>query len=164
MEVPRDVNGNPLWDEAAGYDPYGVRFLSEEERLRRTTSQPAAMTPDDAEVASWPAVPAMTQPQGAVGFDRPVATSAAKPPLGVNDIFPGLPASPFPQMDAEEAMRQMRMERARQWYERSFGMHHRGGASLSSQGNQPSVDFLIERIKRARADGTYKTGNYKRRA
>jgi hypothetical protein len=153
MEVPRDINGNPLWEEATGYDPYGARFLSEEERRRRTTSQAADMTPDDAEVASWPAVPVMTGPQGAVG--RPVATSAAKPPLGVNDIFPGLPASPFPQMDAEEAMRQMRMERARQSYERNFGMHHRGGASLASQGNQPSVDFLIDRIKRARADGTF---------
>jgi hypothetical protein len=58
-------------------------------------------------------------------------------------------------LSPEEAMRQMRMERARQSYERNFGMHHRGGASLASQGNQPSVDFLIDRIKRARADGTY---------
>jgi hypothetical protein len=119
-------------------------------------------TADDAEVASWPAVPALAVPQGA--FGRPVATSAAKPPLGVNDIFPGLPSSTPPQMDPQEAMRQLRMERARQAYERRFGMQNPAGASLASQGKQSSVDLLIERIKRARADGTYKTGNYKRRA
>jgi hypothetical protein len=55
----------------------------------------------------------------------------------------------------EEAMRQLRMERARQSYERNFGMRHAGGESLAAQGNQPSVEFLIDRIKRARADGTF---------
>jgi|694.fasta_scaffold36881_4 hypothetical protein len=119
-------------------------------------------TAADAEVASWPAVPAMIGPQGAVV--RPVATNAAKPTLDVNDIFPGLPSSSPPPMDPQEAMRQLRMERARQAYERRFGMHNPAGASLASQGSQEGVDYLLERIKRARADGTYKTGNYKRRA
>jgi carbamoylphosphate synthase large subunit len=67
-------------------------------------------------------------------------------------------------LSSEEAMRQLRMERARQAYERRFGMQNPAGASLASQGSQEGVDYLLERIKRARADGTYKTGNYKRRA
>jgi hypothetical protein len=118
-------------------------------------------TAADAEVASWPAVPAMTGPQGAVG--RPVATNAAKPTLDVNDIFPGLPSSAPPPMDPQEAMRQLRMERARQDYERRFGRHNPAGASLASQGQPGAMDALLQRIQRARAEGTYKTGNYKRR-
>ena len=121
-------------------------------------------TDADAEIASWPAVPAMLGPQGDVGFGRPVATNAAKPTLDVNDIFPGLPSSAPPPMDPEEAMRQLRTERARQAYERRFGMHNPAGASLASQGKQGGVESLLERIKRARAAGTYKTGDYKRRS
>ena len=118
---------------------------AEADMRRRMAAQRAQ---DD--VATWPAVPAMAPRM----FAQP---PQAQPPqqLGVQDVFPGMPNSPFQEITAEEAMRQMRIERARQSYERNFGMHHRGGASMASQGGQQNIDLLLERIKRARADGSY---------
>jgi hypothetical protein len=142
----------------AGYKPY--QFFPE------ASGAGLPETAADAEVASWPDVPAMAHRPGTVGpmgFGRPTVDDSAKPQLAFNDIFPGLPANPFQPMDPDEAMRQLRMERARQSYERNFGMHHADGASMASQGNQASIDFLLERIKRARAEGAYQSGDYKRR-
>jgi len=142
----------------AGYTPY--QFFPE------ASGAGLPETAADAEVASWPAVPVMTQQQGAVGpmgYGRPTVDDSAKPQVGFNDIFPGLPSSPFQPMDPAEAMRQLRMDRARQSYERNFGMHHAGGASMASQGNQASIEFLLDRIKRARAEGAYQSGDYTRR-
>jgi len=53
-------------------------------------------------------------------------------------------------LDPEEALKQLRMERARQSYERNFGMAHSGGQSMASQGQQEGVDALLRRIQAAR--------------
>jgi hypothetical protein len=145
--------GNPLWDEDTGYDPYGLRFLSEEERLRRTTPQTAGMTPDDAEVASWPAVPPhRANPQVAPRQQRlqPMPQQAAQ---AVGQGPPAM-AQAQDQLTPEQALSQLRMERARNSYEQRFGQRHAGGASLASQGMQEQVNMLLDRVRRARKDGS----------
>lgn len=51
-------------------------------------------------------------------------------------------------LDPDEALKQLRMERARQSYERNFGVAHSGGQSRASQGQ--GVDDLLKRIELAR--------------
>jgi hypothetical protein len=53
-------------------------------------------------------------------------------------------------VDEEEARRLLRIERARQSYERNFGMAHAGGQSMASQGQQESVDALLRRLEFAK--------------
>lgn len=59
-------------------------------------------------------------------------------------------------IDADEALKQLRMERARQSYERNFGVAHSGGQSRASQGQ--GVDELLKRIELARQMHGWKPG------
>jgi len=61
-------------------------------------------------------------------------------------------------INPEEALRQLRMERARQHYERSFGVAHRGGQSLAAQGKQQDVDALLQRLNLARQMHNWRPG------
>lgn len=61
-------------------------------------------------------------------------------------------------VDAEEAQRQLRMERARQWYERRFGQAAPAGASMQAQGQQEGVDALLRRIQVARQMHNWRPG------
>ena len=54
---------------------------------------------------------------------------------------------------AEEALRQLRMERARQAYERRFGRPVMAGPSMAAQGQGADVDALLQRVKLARQSG-----------
>jgi hypothetical protein len=103
------------------------------------------------DVATWPAVPPMAQ-----------RVFAQPPPL---QIPPGQSITqrigqmqvtdpPAPELlQAEDALRQLRMERARQAYERRFGRPAIAGASMLAQGQGADVDALLRRIKLARQSG-----------
>lgn len=58
--------------------------------------------------------------------------------------------TPEGMLDAAGAQRQLRQERARQWYERTFGMSRPGQESLASMGQQEEVDALLRRVHYAR--------------
>jgi hypothetical protein len=63
-------------------------------------------------------------------------------------------------LNAEEAQRQLRMERARLSYERNFGSPFQGqdaNKSLASQGKQGDIDALLRRVQMARQMG-YRPG------
>jgi hypothetical protein len=63
-------------------------------------------------------------------------------------------------LGAKEAQKQLRMERARQSYERNFGSPFQGQAanqSLASQGKQDDIDALLRRVHIARQMG-YRPG------
>lgn len=105
------------------------------------------MTPEevDADVRSWPAVPQhmsprLRIPQGQSVTQRIGQMQITDPPA------PGM-------LQAEDALRQLRMERARQAYERRFGRPVAAGASMMAQGNPAEVDALLQRIKLARQSG-----------
>lgn len=53
-------------------------------------------------------------------------------------------------VDEDEARRRLIMERARQQYERTFGMPNPAGPSLAWEGNQGAVDYLLQRVGKAR--------------
>ena len=90
--------------------------------------------------------PALPPAMPAVGPLGPAAQVAAmeidKPPQDLQAA-----------LNPEEALRQLRMERARQHYERAFGNYHRAGASMASQGQQNDIAALLERINQARKTG-----------
>ncbi len=93
--------------------------------------------------AYGPALPPTPPPLGPLG---PVAQVAA---MEIDQPPEDLQAA----LNPEEALRQLRMERARQHYERAFGSYHNRGASMASQGQQNDIAALLERIKQARNTG-----------
>lgn len=136
-------------------------------------------TPEDLEVASWPLSRALAG--GAAAFPRARLVgprTAEKKPWWPSQMFQELgqglraagdglrqlqamrPGGVLTEgaIDPEEALRQLRMERARQHYERSFGMAHGGGRSLAAQGRQQDVDALLERINLARQMQNWRPG------
>lgn len=61
-----------------------------------------------------------------------------------------------PAEDPAALQRQLRMERARQDYERRFGsayLNNPANASLAAQGKQADVNSLLERVRAARQVG-----------
>lgn len=141
--------------------------------------QVSEMTPQDREVASWPLSRALAG--GAAAFPRARLVGprmVEMRPWWQNPMFQELgqglqaagdglrqlqamrPEDVLTEgaIDPEEALRQLRMERARQHYERSFGMANRGGQSLAAQGRQQDVDALLERIKLARQMHNWQPG------
>lgn len=61
-------------------------------------------------------------------------------------------------LQADDAQRQLRMERARQAYERRFGSSSPAGASMASQGQQSDVESLLRRIQLARQMHNWRPG------
>lgn len=50
----------------------------------------------------------------------------------------------------DDARRRLLMERSRQQYERMFGRPNPAGPSLAWEGNQDAVDYLLQRVGKAR--------------
>jgi|LakMenE01Jun11ns_1017448.scaffolds.fasta_scaffold9946714_2 hypothetical protein len=111
------------------------------------------MTPEevDADVRSWPAVP-----------QRPPMPQRISPPLripqgqSVTQRIGQMQITDLPapgMLHAEDALRQLRMERARQAYERRFGRPVAAGASMMAQGQGAELDALLQRVKLARQSG-----------
>lgn len=108
------------------------------------------MTPEevDAEVLGWPAVPAYIAPPRPY-FRIPQGQSVTQR-IGQMQISDPVDLN---ALHAEDALRQLRMERARQAYERRFGRPVAAGASLKAQGQDANVDALLQRVRLARQTG-----------
>ncbi len=125
----------------------------------------AEMTPDDREVAGWPMSRAMLpmrpwlQNPMFQQLGQGIAQHAQAAGQGFRQMQAMRPEDVLtPEaLGADEALKQLRMERARQSYERNFGMAHSGGQSMASQGQ--GVDDLLKRIQIARQMHGWKPGS-----
>lgn len=106
------------------------------------------MTPEE-EVATWPPVPRHQPPRPAPPLRIPQGQSVTQRIARMQVTDPVRPE----EFQADDALRQLRMERARRAHEARFGRPAAAGASMLAQGHGADLDSLLQRVKLARQAG-----------